>query len=621
MTEGGNQGLFVIIAVVIFGIFVLISYLLFGDKMKTGLATIYCDAFTITSKNTGFKTTQGCELDLGLDDTVRKEYFKIRDKDDAKGWSEVWVLAEFNSDKSQARIIDSGDKDKFTEGDLGTSLIGDISFPDTLSNGTRIVELGKHAFEQAKFANVMKLPNDLVILDDYTLKQSNFSGEATFPMTLEIIGIEALRDSTFSGKIPDLPNLVELREGALANSEFTGNLTSSSLPNIALIGNNALAKSKFTGSFPNVGASSQGIENSSETSGSKRPISELVNTHGIDGVSGVIISDNAFKDSVFTGAYKVPNNVSVIGDNAFQNSKFNSIDLSGNSELTIIGDNAFENSTPTGEIKLSNNIKYIGNKAFYMSKFNNVDFNSPEKLEYIGHYAFYNSLFKNKMFMNEKLKEIGDYAFYNSFGNKQSETTPKDRSLENVYGSASSEDSSFQGQEYSGSQIILNKGIEKIGNFSFYKAQFNNDFDMRLSPNLKYIGDSAFRLSFSSGWYASYKYTNSSPVTQLIGFKKIYFNDTLEYIGNYTFYNARFVSTNDNLSPRNTLPNSLSEIGSDNFDWGLFIPITVKDRNVKGGYSSDALMPKSNIYLSEKTKLNKNSLGRSTANPSKLIYK
>lgn len=43
MTEGSSQGLFVIVAVVIFGIFVLIAYMLFQDKLKLALASIFED--------------------------------------------------------------------------------------------------------------------------------------------------------------------------------------------------------------------------------------------------------------------------------------------------------------------------------------------------------------------------------------------------------------------------------------------------------------------------------------------------------------------------------------------------------------------------------------------------
>lgn len=52
MTNGSNQGLFVIVAVVIFGIFVFISYLLFRDTMKPTLANVFCDGFEQVGDNT-----------------------------------------------------------------------------------------------------------------------------------------------------------------------------------------------------------------------------------------------------------------------------------------------------------------------------------------------------------------------------------------------------------------------------------------------------------------------------------------------------------------------------------------------------------------------------------------
>lgn len=41
MTDGASQGLFVIVAVVIFGIFVVIAYLLFRDKLQEALGSIF----------------------------------------------------------------------------------------------------------------------------------------------------------------------------------------------------------------------------------------------------------------------------------------------------------------------------------------------------------------------------------------------------------------------------------------------------------------------------------------------------------------------------------------------------------------------------------------------------
>ncbi|WP_142965814.1 hypothetical protein [Enterococcus casseliflavus] len=44
MTEGASQGVFVIVAIVIFGIFVLISYVLFKDTLKPSLTNIFTDS-------------------------------------------------------------------------------------------------------------------------------------------------------------------------------------------------------------------------------------------------------------------------------------------------------------------------------------------------------------------------------------------------------------------------------------------------------------------------------------------------------------------------------------------------------------------------------------------------
>ena len=44
MTNGSSQGLFVVVAIVIFGIFVLISYLLFNDNLKPSLSRIFNDS-------------------------------------------------------------------------------------------------------------------------------------------------------------------------------------------------------------------------------------------------------------------------------------------------------------------------------------------------------------------------------------------------------------------------------------------------------------------------------------------------------------------------------------------------------------------------------------------------
>lgn len=560
MTSGSSQGIFVIVTLVIFGIFCLTSYVLFKDTMKPSLAKIYCDAFTITSKNTGFG---GGNCHINKDDEINKTYYKIRDASPENNWSEVWVLVK-ELDNGHVEIIDSGNKDQFAEGDLGNTLVGDISFPDTVGNGLIIENIGKSAFQNAKFTNVMKLPKDLIILDDYSLQQSHFSGEARFPENLEIIGIEALRDSRFTGELPEMPNIKEIGDNAFKESEFEGNLPN--LPNVDFVGEDAFQNSKFTGSFNGIGSnagtggsgsgSGSGSSSSSGGSGSGSG-SSSGSSHGYNSAGGVIISDGAFANSKFTGKPNIPSNISIIGDNAFKNSNFTEIDFKDNTELIVIGDNAFENSNLSGILYLPDSVKYIGEKAFYSSKFINNNWILPKKLEYIGDYAFYNSTMQGSLTMKDNLKHIGNYAFYNSYSNVL---------VTDKVGKSYGETTASVDKRY---LLNLTNSLEYIGNSAFEKAVFSGNFE--IPTNTKFIGDKAFANSFRNysvnekyirtevapnGWSWKYDYYihyySSQPT-----FK---FNENIEYIGANAFYNAHFkdIST--------VVPKKLHTIGTDAFN-------------------------------------------------------
>lgn len=53
MTDGASQGLFVIVAVVIFGIFVLIAYILFRDTLQPQLEGIFKKATSEATASLG----------------------------------------------------------------------------------------------------------------------------------------------------------------------------------------------------------------------------------------------------------------------------------------------------------------------------------------------------------------------------------------------------------------------------------------------------------------------------------------------------------------------------------------------------------------------------------------
>lgn len=56
MTNGTSQGLFIVVAIIIFGIFIAISYLLFRDTLKPSLSTIFTDSLEQAEGNLTRKT-------------------------------------------------------------------------------------------------------------------------------------------------------------------------------------------------------------------------------------------------------------------------------------------------------------------------------------------------------------------------------------------------------------------------------------------------------------------------------------------------------------------------------------------------------------------------------------
>lgn len=51
MTNGTSQGLFIVVGIIIFGIFVLISYILFKDTLKPTLSGIFTDSLEQSQDN------------------------------------------------------------------------------------------------------------------------------------------------------------------------------------------------------------------------------------------------------------------------------------------------------------------------------------------------------------------------------------------------------------------------------------------------------------------------------------------------------------------------------------------------------------------------------------------
>lgn len=79
MTNGTSQGLFIVVAIIIFGIFIAISYLLFRNTLKPSLSTIYCDSFEQIDENTNL-----------LDTNNSKCMRKFNNSFEVKGYFNIW---------------------------------------------------------------------------------------------------------------------------------------------------------------------------------------------------------------------------------------------------------------------------------------------------------------------------------------------------------------------------------------------------------------------------------------------------------------------------------------------------------------------------------------------------
>ena len=295
MTNGSSQGLFVVVAVVIFGILVVISYMLFRDTLSPTLASIFKESIFQTDKTIGDASgdlSYEYKSILREDENNGTYYSKIREKDDKKDWTEIWIaLEKVSSDNGDFfKIIKSSINDE--NYDFGNSeMTGDIKIPAYLetTDGIRlpIKEIGEKSFENSKLTGDFYAPSviyidasafkeskfngyfyaeNVEVVHHRSFEESNFKGEVRFPKA-RFFGTSTFQQSTFTGKFY-APEVEELHINAFYLSEFTGDFEAKKLirleygvfrfskfngkfraDSIESIGNNAFLYSTFKGTF------------------------------------------------------------------------------------------------------------------------------------------------------------------------------------------------------------------------------------------------------------------------------------------------------------------------------------------------------------------------------------
>ena len=225
------------------------------------------------------------------------------------------------------------------------------------------------------------------------------------------------------------------------------------------------------------------------------------------------IADYAFANtSALTGNIVIPDNVTAIGNYAFQNSAFKGTLHIGESVHTI-GEYAFNGCKGTGDIIIPDNVTSLGAYAFYKCTGFKGDLNIGNGVTVVNKYTFSGcSGLKGSLKLGDGITSIGEYAFDGC--------------------------SSLTGN------VDLPEALTKIADYAFYGCTGFTGY-LKIGPNVTSIGDRAFhydleRLNFNKiycmaitppnidymtfGCYNEYNYTLSWPEHLLvpIGCKETY---------------------------------------------------------------------------------------------------
>ncbi|EOH59649.1 leucine-rich repeat domain-containing protein [Enterococcus mundtii] len=251
MTNGTSQGLFVVVAIVIFGIFVLISYFLFRDTLQPGLANIFTN--NLEQVETIF--TNNDSLDISAENEDSKYiYAKIREENELENETAIWVRAEKMTDGNLRIDSSSTTNSNYQAG--GSDMKGNLILPDTI-DGKKIIGIGpeniltagtvNNTFSNAQFSGEIRLPKHLEYISHMVFCNSTFTGQLNLPRNLRVIGGRAFMYSNFEGHLQIPDTLTEIGTYAFDKSMFNGELV---LPqNLKVIATGAFRSSHFDGTL------------------------------------------------------------------------------------------------------------------------------------------------------------------------------------------------------------------------------------------------------------------------------------------------------------------------------------------------------------------------------------
>ena len=257
-----------------------------------------------------------------------------------------------------------------------------------------------------------------------------------------------------------------------------------------------------------------------------------------------VIEDNLFYECSTLNEVIITNNVTEIGDNAFDSCEsLVNVTFEENSNLETIGDRAF-NYCPLTSITIPNSVTSIGDHAFNETGLETVTFEAGSNLETIGDYSFYNCTSLASVTIPNSVTSIGDYAFQLDCS-LTSITIPS--SVTSIGNSAFSDCESLETVTFG-----ENSNLETIDVCAFSACPLTS---ITIPSSVTSIGDHAF---------------DSCESLETVTFEA---GSNLETIGDYSFYNCSLTSV--------TIPSNVISIGerafydgSENLETMTFEPTT-----------------------------------------------
>ena len=467
MTEGTSQGLFVVVAIVIFGIFVGLSYTIFGDEMSSALGNLFTDATEQSSEYLNGEDGVGLIVD-GVKYKNYSEYYNTFTPNDE---------SDFEFDESTGMITKyiGKERDVVIPNKIKGITVKKIASSGAEGNGE---EYG--AFYNKGLDSVI-LPDTLEELTsgNYGAFENNDLSAIIIPDSVKLIG-----DYTFYDNAIQIVTLSDSLK-SIGKGAFNGNnLEVVTIPNsVTTIGSDAFANNKIVDvTLPD------SIVNLGNSVFNNNKIKEVTIPNSVTTIDDYAFSNNNLVD------VSIPNSVTTLGKSAFANNLLESVNIS--ESITSIKESTFSNNKLT-EITIPSSVTEINSRAFKDNNIKNIDYTLN------GVTSISNGAFENNP-LNDTVTHPIHFLFDESqgmitryIGNERDVVIPNKIKGITVKKIASS-GAEGNGEEYGAfynkglDSVILPDTLEELTGGTYGAFEKNNLTEIIIPDSVKSIGKYAF---------------------------------------------------------------------------------------------------------------------------------